>query len=88
MICDTPGRVSEFVRHRPYDQGISKLLFRTSCISTSSEPLGVVFRAPADPRTTEPCGRGGTPEIGGELSKTGLRHPTAAGRESGGLPDR
>ncbi|AYP13248.1 hypothetical protein FPJ38_16725 [Mycobacterium tuberculosis] len=39
VICDTPPRCSS----QAYDQGISKMLFRTSCISSPCHPLGVVF---------------------------------------------
>src|ERR1700751_1813854 len=72
-VFDTPNAPPKFVRDGAYDQRISKLLFRTSCISGSCQPLGVVFRAPAEPRTTKPDGGGDPPGIGLKMSKSAIR---------------
>ncbi|MXO35838.1 hypothetical protein C6W93_03030 [Mycobacterium kansasii] len=48
VICDTPTPA----RTHAHDLRISRMSFRTSCISSRPDPLGVVFRAPADPRFT------------------------------------
>ena len=47
VTCDTPGDE----RSEAYDQGISSMSFRTSCISSECRPLGVVSCRPTDPRT-------------------------------------
>lgn len=44
-------------RIRPYDLGISRMLFRTSCICSVCRPLGVVFDAPTGPHNSR-VGRG------------------------------
>src|SRR5882757_4613605 len=72
---------------RAYDQGISELLFGTSCISRSCQPLGVVFRQPADPRFTKPDGPVNHPESAGRFEARCF-DLTAAGRESWGLTER
>src|ERR1700739_4972595 len=64
------------------------MLFRTSCIWTCCQPLGVVFRAPADPRITKPVWPGEPPEIGLQKSKPDLRlwQPPGRNLEACGAP--
>src|ERR1700758_1448612 len=88
VICDTPNTPQSLLPHGAHDQRISKLLFRTSCIWGSCQPLGVVSRGPAEPRTTKPHGGGDPPGIGLKTSKSGHSTPTAVRRESGALTDR
>src|SRR4051812_37281038 len=49
VMCDTPSRLAAM----SYDQGISKMLFRTSGIPSDCRTPGVVFRTPTGPHGSE-----------------------------------
>ncbi|TDK88215.1 hypothetical protein EUA03_15445 [Mycolicibacterium mucogenicum] len=75
-------------RIRPYDLGISRMLFRTSCICSVCRPLGVVFDGPTGPHNLR-VGRGrkvGRTGIPGRADSSGSGRPEM--REFQGLPGR